>query len=203
MIMSLTKIEVQQRIDELRPWHFCFRLQHGLITGTSKPDYYEKIDIMTQAGAFSRPVYRKVLDLGANSGIVSVWFAQNRASKVLAVEAADVFYEQLEFAVSQKELGNKINTIRADITEFEPTTLYDCVLLLGVLHHIPLDKRQSLIDMCYYSLGHLGEFYLQTKGAIGAEEYLKKAGFSVIERICEWPGQNRIAWRCTKDPMKL
>ena len=202
----MNKQEIQKRVDELRPWHFCFNLD-GVVTGTSTPDNYEKLDIMTRAGAFARPVYRNVLDLGANAGIVSVWFAKHKHSKVTAVEGAEIFCEQLELVVEVKGYQDIIKVLRADLRSLSENTIgskaYDCVLLLGVLHHIPEKDRQKLIDLCYSAVNHLGEVYIQTKTDIGTVEYMEQAGFYFIEEICDWPGQNRKAWRARKDPMKL
>ena len=109
----MNKEELQRKVDELGPWHFCFQFPHGVVTGTSKPDHYEKIDVMVKAGAFSRPVYPQVLDLGANAGIISMWFVKNKASTtVLAVERGEKYYPQLEFAVRMKGLEDYIETIR-------------------------------------------------------------------------------------------
>ena len=202
----MNKQEIQKRVDELRPWHFCFNLD-GVVTGTSTPDNYEKLDIMTRAGAFARPVYRNVLDLGANSGIVSVWFAEHKQSQVLAVEGAKIFYEQLELVVEVKGYPHSIATLREDLRGLSEDTVgskaYDCVLLLGVLHHIPEKDRQKLIDLCYSAVNHLGEVYIQTKTDVGALECMEQAGFLFIEEVCDWPRQNRKAWRARKDPMKL
>lgn len=196
-------MNIQRRVDELRPWHYCFDL-NGVLTGDTTPDCYEKVDVMLNAGAFNRPIYRKVLDLGANAGMVSLWFADNKQSQVHAVEGNIIFYEQLKLVCEIKG-ADHITPIFGDLRHLEPPNegYYDCVLLLGVLHHISAESRQAVVDLCYKSVNHLGEVYIQTQDDIDAESYMRRAGFITVKRICDWPGQNRVAWLCQKDPMRL
>jgi 2-polyprenyl-3-methyl-5-hydroxy-6-metoxy-1,4-benzoquinol methylase len=200
----MNRDELQAKVDELGPWHYCHQLQHGVVTGTSNPDTLpEKMDFFFRVNAFDRPVYPRVLDLGANSGIISMWFADNKHSTVDAIELGPKYYPQLELAVEQKGYAGKVVPKYEDIRlcEFGKSE-YDLVLFLGTMHHIGEEFRVKILQACMEALLPSGQIVVQTKTELPVLEMLDQVGFLFAEKLFDMPGYERSAWKAQKDAMK-
>lgn len=202
----MLKNELQAEVDRLGPWHYCHQFPCGVVTGTSPPDMIqEKIAWLLSLGVFSRPVYPRVLDLGANSGLISMWFVDNKDSNVVAVEGGPKYYPQLEFAIEQKGYQERIEPVFEDITKstarFTPD--FDLVLLLGVMHHLNSDFHLDVLKRCRSALLPGGEIVVQTKTELLVLDLLEQAGFILTSSLGEMPDHDRSAWRGIKDAMKI
>jgi len=199
----MTKFEIEEKIAELAPWHYCHIL-NGVSTGDSLIEVpHPKLVELLKAGAFSRKVYPKILDLGANSGLIAQWFCQNKSSLVDAIEGHPKYFEQLRLVIKVKNLP--IKAIKKDIHEgdFGENT-YDLVLFLGVMHHLKDDPgvRIYVLNQCRRALIPGGEIVVQTQSDLPVAEMMRDAGFIGIEKLkTNW--HDRSAWFGFRDPMKL
>lgn len=197
--------EYKQAAENLGPWHYCWRLPDGTLTGTSAPNMLpDKMKYMLDAGGFSKPKYPEVLDVGANSGYISKWFADNRGSSVYSVEGGERFFNQLRFVVEVFNYATAIQPVYANIVNHTPpSSKFDLVLVLGVLHHIPQQHRVAVLKKCFDSMKQGAEIVVQTKSDMAVPDMLAQAGFSSIEHLCDMGHYNRTAWIAKKDIMKL
>lgn len=196
-------MDVQQRIAELSPWHYNLVIE-GFSTGDSPVEFtHPKLVHLRHAGAFQRKIYPFVLDLGANSGAFSFWFADNTFSKVDAVEGHPRYFEQLEFATEYKGYHEKVIPIFKDVCQGGfGSNHYDLVLCLGLLHHLPEPCQQNLLKECRRALIPGGEIVVQTDSKIDVNQLLIIAGFTNIRKLpTNW--DDRVAYEAQKDPMKL
>jgi 2-polyprenyl-3-methyl-5-hydroxy-6-metoxy-1,4-benzoquinol methylase len=202
----MDKKTLEAKVKELGPWHYCHILPHGVSTGDSAvPVQSEKLMLLVQAGVFSEDAYPEVMDLGANSGLISMWFADNKGSKIVAVENDDRFYRQLEFAVSNKGYTGKVYPVRADVASrgfYEGQTqthaAYDLILNLGLMHHVPAPKHERVYIMMFNTLKPGGVVVVQTKNDQMVAQRLKEAGFSNIKKVASYSQGDRSAWTATK-----
>lgn len=198
----MNKEEIQRKVDELGPWHYCHILPHGVSTGSSPVQVEsEKLQLLVAAGAFPKSVYKRVLDLGANSGLISMWFVDHKGSTVTAVEAGTKFYPQLEFAVHIKGYAGKVIPVNADVTEpfiDEYNGKYDLVLNLGMMHHIAAPKHSAVYVMMLEALKPGGLAVVQTKTDQFVIQRLRSAGFRNIKQVDGYAQGDRLAWAATK-----
>lgn len=198
----MNREELQQKVAELGPWHYCHQFPHGVRTGDSPPDL--KQDKIIALEPHLRPVYPKVLDLGANSGLISMWFVDNKGSEVKAIEYGPKYYPQLELAVKMKNYSSTIDPVYADIHKGNfGSEEYDLVLLLGVLHHLRSEEYQFILTECKKALYPGGEIIAQTRSELPVADYLTSAGFLHVQKIVEQAHYGRSAWKAIKDPMKV
>lgn len=196
-------MNIQERIAELAPWHYNHLIE-GFSTGESPVEQtHPKLVHLRHAGAFQRTVYPFVLDLGANSGLLSMWFVDNTYAQVDAIEFHPRYYEQLKFAVEYKGYTNRITPIFKDVCQGGfGVNHYDLVLCLGLLHHLPEPCQQSLLKECRKAMIAGGEIVVQTDSKIDVNQLLIIAGFTNIRKLpTNW--EDRIAFEAQKDPMKL
>lgn len=199
----ISKEELQKKVKEISPWHYCHLFPYGILTGTSAPDLMqEKLKVIIAEGGLGRPVYPKVLDLGSNSGLISMWMVDNKGSQVDAIEFGPKYYPQLELAVEVKNYRDRINPIYADIHIWPfPNQKYDIVLFLGTLHHLRPEKRLRIFKGMYKCLLPGGEIIVQTKPDLPVKTLLEKVGFLSVRQFA-WMG-DRCAWEAKKDAMKI
>lgn len=195
--------EIRQKVEELGEWHYNFVLD-GVTTGESLIEFpHPKLVELLRAGAFSRKIYPRVLDLGSNSGLISQWFVQNKNSQVDAVEFHPKYFAQLELVIKVKALN--IKAIYKDIHEGDfGKNEYDLVLLLGVMHHLQddLEIRMKVLKDCVTSLLPGGELVIQTESSLPIAEMMRDVGLFGVEKFnTNW--SDRSAWFGFKDPMKL
>jgi precorrin-6B methylase 2 len=198
----MNKEELQRKVAELGPWHYCHILPYGVSTGSSPVQVEsEKLQLLVDAGVFPDPVYERVMDLGANSGLISMWFADHKGSTVTAVEAGTKFYPQLEFAVEVKGYAGRVFPVNADVTEpflDEYNGEYDLVLNLGMMHHIAVPKHSVVYDMMLAALKPGGLVVVQTKTDQFVMQRLRSAGFRDIKQVTGYAQGDRLAWTAMK-----
>jgi len=158
-----------------------------------------KMTRLIQSGAFSKPSYPVVLDLGANSGIISMWFVDNKHSRVVAIERGERYFPQLELAVKAKGYEGRIDYRNQDIYDADfGENLYDLVLLLGVLHHISSECRTEVLLACHRALKFGGEMVLETRTTIPGIRLLTQAGFRGTKKLYDDPFYGKSGWKAKK-----
>ena len=202
--MNWTKEALQKKVDELGPWHYCHLFPFGVVTGTSIPDGIgEKMGRLLKHDAFPRPNYQYVLDLGANSGIIDMWFADNKFSTVTAVEFGPKYYPQLELAVEVKGYSGKIIPQYQDIYTCDfGVNKYDLILFLGTMHHLSSDKHRDVLKACLDALLPGGEIIVQTKTELPVLEMFTNIGYVHYKKLYDFSKGGRSAWKAMKDVMK-
>jgi hypothetical protein len=196
---DMSREELEAKVVELRPWHYCWQLPHGVVTGTSEPNLFpEKMKCMIDGGGFGAARYPRVLDLGANSGYISKWFADIKGSMVTAVEDAEHYFGQLEFIIGIYGYQDRITPVKADILTFMPVGEYDLVLLLGTYHHLPVRKRPAVLRMMFNACAEMGGVMVQTERDLDVSDALFRAGFSNIVQVYDSLEQDRAAWSAVK-----
>lgn len=196
---------LQALVDELQPWHYCHQFPYGIVTGTSPPGYNEKLELMTAANAWPKPEYKRVLDLGANSGAFSMWFADNKAAEVVAVEYSTgpehfhKAYKQLCLTVAMLGYEGRVlpwckNVLEGDFGEAE----YDLIIFLGVLHHCGAPYHGVIFQSCYDALKGGGDIVVQTKPDQMVPQKLRTAGFHNIHQLPNYEQGGRLAWLASK-----
>lgn len=201
----LTEQELREKVKALAPWHFCLEFPYGITTGDcTKETTHDKLQHLLKAGVFSRPVYPNVLDLGANSGQISFWFADNKSSIVDAIEFGPKYFPQLELAVEVKGYSNIINPLKIDLHDLPKVVSenkYDLVLFLGTLHHLKPEKHIEILKACKKALFPGGEIVVQTATNLPVDLMLNEAGF-VNTRKLDTHWNDRWAFEAIRDPMK-
>lgn len=201
----MDKAQLQAMVDELQPWHYSHLFPHGVRTGTSPPGLNEKLNLMTAAGAWPKPKYGRVLDLGANSGAFSFWFADNKGSEVVAVEFGHdpehfhKAYQQLCLATAMLGYEGRVipwfkNIREGDFGEAE----YDLIIFLGVLHHNIPQSHAVIFGSCHTALKPGGDIVVQTKPDQFVPQKLCQAGFNDIHQLGGYEQGGRLAWLATK-----
>lgn len=195
---------IKQEIDRLSPWHYAHVIK-GIPTGDARvEETHPKLVELINSGCFTRSVYPKVLDLGANSGIISQWFVDNKGSKVDAIEHGTKYYPQLEFVVEHKGYIDKIIPINKNIIDGNFGYMeFDLVLFLGTLHHISSDYHLDILKSCYESLVPGGETVVQTRSDSPVGKLLQDSKFINIELVQGTSWHDRAAWKAIRDPMKV
>lgn len=85
----------------------------------------------------------KILDIGCGEGKDAVFLARNGYD----VTAFDISDTGIQKAKALAEIhGVKVDFYKADIKDFRIDAEYDIIFSSGVLHYIPLNLRQSIID---------------------------------------------------------
>jgi len=195
----------QELVDELKPWHYCHQFPNDVVTGTSIPDWNEKLDVLTAAGAWPKPEYPRVLDLGANSGLFSMWFADNKRSVVDAVEYGNKepqfakAYQQLCLATFAKGYEDAVMPLHKNIIEGDyGTDEYDLIIFLGVLHHLAAPYHNVVFTSCLDALKPGASIVVQTKPEMMVPQKLRTAGFENISQLPNYRQQERLAWTANK-----
>lgn len=202
---TYSKEELQKKVDLIGPWHYCHVFPYGITTGSCRVEeaVHPKLAQLLKAGAFTKPAYARILDLGANSGIISMWFVDNKSSYVDAVEHGPKYYKQLELAVEVKNYSEKITPMDKDIYEcdFEKWA-YDLILFLGTMHHLTAETRQGVLWACKQALVPGGEIIVQTVSTLPVAELLGNAGFLDVRQLStNW--HDRAAHAARTDSMTL
>jgi len=200
-MIQLTNEQIAKRIAEIGPWHYCWQLPSGHLTGKSAPNLFpEKMKMMAVAGAFSRSEYPEVLDLGANSGYIAKWFVDNKGSHVTAVERGEKYFQQLEFIIEVFGLESRIEAVNAQIQDcaWGMNAPYDLVVFLGTLHHIPRRSHKKIFEHCYEAMSPGAEIVVQTKREENVFKRLESTGFVGVKELYWSDGQDRGAWWAKK-----
>ena len=87
----------------------------------------------------SADFHPKLLDLGCGEGRDVVYFAQH-GFEVTGLDLSLVGLEKAQRYA--EEVGVQIETIHADIADYELEDIYDAVFSTGTLHYLPPDRRE-------------------------------------------------------------
>ena len=200
-MIQMTGAQIERRVEELGSWHYCWQLPSGHVTGTSAPNLFpDKMKLMIDGGAFGKPVYPEVLDLGANSGYIAKWFVDNKGSHVTAVERGPKYFPQLEFIIEVFGLESRIKPVSSTIQKYAWAldAQYDLVAFLGTLHHIPRKYHNTIFNRCYESMKDGAEIVVQTKRDENVLGRLVDAGFVAASELYWSDEQDRGAWWAKK-----
>jgi precorrin-6B methylase 2 len=200
-MIQMTLEEQAALIKTLSPWHYCWEFPSGLRTGDSAPNLFpEKMPMMIAGGAFVRPTYPEVLDLGANSGYIAKWFVENKGSHVVAIERGEKFFPQLVHVIEVFGLESRIEARQDGIEECDFGTEggYDLILFLGTLHHIERRHHARIFKECLYVLKMGGEIVVQTKREEDVPGKLEDADFGNVQQVYWSDEQDRGCWQGTK-----
>lgn len=199
--IAFDPVELKRRVEELAPWHYCHAFPFGITTGTCEREepIHPKLAQLLAHGAFQKPGYRHVLDLGANSGIIAMWFCDHKSSQVAAIENGERFYPQLELAIAAKGYTGQIEPIERDIRDGDfGKECFDLVLFLGTLHHIGPEYHRPIMKSCFESLVPGGEIVVQTKTGLPVRNLLRAVGFENVKKLYSNAEENRSAWQANK-----
>lgn len=143
----LKKIGTPPAVNQSDPW----RDYYAGINET----FDKKYKIKTVSDMVQRLSPDTVLDIGCNTGVFSIEAAK-KGARVVSLDSSEPCIEQLYKTACKQGLA--ITPLIADITSPTPAFGYmceqysnmlerirsDCVLFLGIMHHIHLSGRQSL-----------------------------------------------------------
>jgi tRNA (mo5U34)-methyltransferase len=140
MSETLTREEIQARLERLGPWFHCIDLGGGLQTKTASA--------IGEPVEHPRPTWEKVraclpedfagrsvLDVGCNAGFYSIELKRRGAARVLGVDSQRNLIRQAGFV--RDVLGLDIEYRRASVYELDPrdTGQFDVTLALGLVYH--------------------------------------------------------------------
>ena len=202
-MLQMTREQHERYIAAIGPWHYNYQFADGCMTGDSAPNLFpEKMPLMIAGGAFSKPNYPDVLDLGANSGYIAKWFTEAKNSHVVAVEAGEKFWLQLKHAVECFGLESRIEprNEHIELCQFALNTedTYDLVIFLGTMHHIGRAHHEKIFHACRKVLKPGGEFVVQTKREEDVMAKLMAAGFQGVYQVYWSDQQDRGCWAGVK-----
>lgn len=199
-----TEDTLKARCDELGPWYHRHSFPFG-VGHTPEQEANQRVTRMLKRmeehGAFHRAVYPEVLDLGANSGLLAMWFVDNKSSEVMAVDNNSRHLDQLALAVEVKGYGGRVIPLRANIlTSAFGKDRYDLVLLLGVMNLVPTERRIPLLEVALQALKPGCDIAVQTWDEIPVLELLESAGFEGCRKLYTHTGRDphQAAWVGTK-----
>jgi len=139
--MTMTREELQTRIDKLGPWFHCIDLGGGVLTKTASAigepvehprPTWEKVKACLPED-FSG---RSVLDVGCNAGFYTIEMKRRGAERVLGVDSQRNLVRQAVFV--RDVLGLDIEYRRMSVYDLDPRELggqFDITLALGLVYH--------------------------------------------------------------------
>ena len=122
---------INDKIEELRPWYQKIMISEKFETpGKWIPE--------VQFNVFKKHLSKdmsgkRVLDIGANAGGLSVLFAETGAN-VVAVEPNPKYFSQAEFVIKEKNIEN-IKLVKDGLENVLQLGEFDYVLFLCLLYH--------------------------------------------------------------------
>jgi tRNA (mo5U34)-methyltransferase len=138
--MTMTRDEIQKRVERLGPWFHCIDLGGGLVTKTESAvgepvehprPTWEKV----RACLPEEMSGRSVLDVGCNAGFYAVELKRRGAGQVLGVDSQRNLVRQAVFV--RDVLGLDIEYRRMSVYDLDPRELgqFDVTLALGLVYH--------------------------------------------------------------------
>jgi tRNA (mo5U34)-methyltransferase len=140
MSETMTREEIQARVERLGPWFHCIDLGGGLQTKT--------VSAIGEPIEHPRPTWEKVraclpeelagrsvLDVGCNAGFYAVELKRRGAGRVLGVDSQRNLIRQAGFV--RDVLGLDIEYRRVSVYDLDPRELgqFDVTLALGLVYH--------------------------------------------------------------------
>src|SRR5580658_6393736 len=136
----MTRDELLERIERLKPWFHCVDLGDG-ITTKGQSNGSEPADHPAGTWKIIRNHLpdlngKSVLDVGSNAGFYSVECKRRGARRVLAVDAQRLQVRQALLA--RRALGLDIECRRLSVYDLSRKSVgqFDVVLALGLLYHV-------------------------------------------------------------------
>jgi tRNA (mo5U34)-methyltransferase len=138
--LTMTREEIQERIEKLGPWFHRIELGGGLVTKTESAvgepvehprPTWEKVRACLPEDVSGR----SVLDVGCNAGFYAVELKRRGAARVVGVDSQRNLVRQAAFV--RDVLGLEIEYRRASVYDLDPreTGQFDLVLALGLVYH--------------------------------------------------------------------
>jgi len=135
--MERTKRALLTALDKLGQWHHSIDLGYGIRTAPQQTAY----DPMKRWSVLSEELPEdldgaSVLDLGANSGFMSVQMKKRGAGRVVAVDVAEQCLSQARFLADWFDV--EIETVCKDVHVFCLTCeeRFDYVIFMGLFYHL-------------------------------------------------------------------
>jgi tRNA (mo5U34)-methyltransferase len=135
-------VELQERVDALRPWHYSFDLD-GVITPTFGERIVNRHEQRRRIGF--EPLVKvaggtlsgmRVLDLASNSGYWSLAALDAGADFVLGVEGRQLHLDQAQLVFEHKRIDpDRYRFERANVFGYDYGA-FDVVLCLGLMYHV-------------------------------------------------------------------
>ena len=138
--MTMTRDEIQQRVERLGPWFHCIDLGGGLVTKTrsavGEPVEHPRPTWEKVRACLPEDISgRSVLDVGCNAGFYAVELKRRGAGAVLGVDSQRNLVRQALFV--RDVLGLDIDYRRMSVYDLDPHRLgqFDITLALGLVYH--------------------------------------------------------------------
>lgn len=135
--MEKTKTAVESSLRNLGEWHHSIELGFGVRTAPQQNNY----DPMLRWSALSEELPEdlqgaSVLDLGCNSGFMSVQMKKRGAGRVVSVDVAEHYLKQAQFLADWFEV--EIEFLCKDVHVFCLTCeeRFDYVIFMGLFYHL-------------------------------------------------------------------
>jgi tRNA (mo5U34)-methyltransferase len=136
----MTRQELAQRVERLRPWFHAIELPHGVWTkresaGTEPPDHPAGTWEVVRRHLPADLAGKSVLDVGCGAGFYSVQAKRLGAARVLGVDARQ--HEIRQALLVRQALGLDVELRRQSVYKLSPARLgrFDVVLALGLIYH--------------------------------------------------------------------
>jgi tRNA (mo5U34)-methyltransferase len=133
---SLGKVELEQKAAKIH-WFHTMDLGQGIVTvGHANPIPASRLGILDLQG-------KSVLDIGAWDGFYSFEAERRGAKRVLATDSfvwrGGWHTGKAGFELARIALSSKVEDLTIDVMELSPegVGVFDVVLFLGVLYHLP------------------------------------------------------------------
>lgn len=193
---------IQQRIDQFKPWFHNIHLPGGELTAPNHPlgDFPAYKWQQLSAHLPEDMTGMTVLDIGCNAGFYSVECAR-RGAKVTAVDVDNHYLDQAKWVAELFELDKSISFHQMQVYDLVQTDWeFDIVLFLGVFYHL----RYPLLALDIISEKVKQYLVFQTLSLDIKEEHEIVDDFSFDNREImhreEWPSMAFIENKFMGDP---
>jgi tRNA (mo5U34)-methyltransferase len=139
--LALTRQELAEQVERLRPWFHAIELPHGVWTkresaGTEPADHPAGTWEVVRRHLPPDLAGKSVLDVGCGAGFYSVQAKRLGAARVVGVDARQ--HEIRQALLVRRALGLDIEIRRQSVYKLSPARLgrFDVVLALGLIYHL-------------------------------------------------------------------
>jgi tRNA (mo5U34)-methyltransferase len=155
-VVGLTRQELAEQVERLRPWFHAIELPHGVWTkresaGTEPADHPAGTWDFVRRHLPPDLAGKSVLDVGCGAGFYSVQAKRLGAARVVGVDARQ--HEIRQALLVRRALGLDIELRRQSVYRLSPARLgrFDVVFALGLIYHLKhlvlaLEKLYSVTD---------------------------------------------------------
>jgi tRNA (mo5U34)-methyltransferase len=138
--IGMTRRELAEEVERLRPWFHAIELPHGVRTkresaGTEPADHPAGTWEVVRRHLPPDLAGKSVLDVGCNAGFYSVQAKRLGAARVLGIDARQ--HEIRQALLVRRALGLDLELRRQSVYSLSPARLgrFDVVLALGLIYH--------------------------------------------------------------------